>query len=642
MVLDLIATTLLSYNLEQLSEGVVNEVVGKWEQFETKYNKNFKEYFHRCEKKYSIVRTILNDKEQNLLNTFQPTSLFQKEKEILPENLLQLINKKKYIWITGYGGQGKSTLLRYLMLQILSNDKNGKQKIPVYIELRKFNSEKYERRNLSKFIYSEMNTLGFELDYESFEFMLKKGRFLFLLDAYDEIISDKNQLFMLEFDDFITKYGDNNFLITSRKMPKGNLENIVLLSHLELKGFSKNDAINFIKKIEYISEIKNEFLTQLDEKLYEKYNSIASNPLLLILMLKVFKQNPNFPKDISKFLIDAFKVLYEQHDVSKLGYEREFRSKFNEEQMIQFFSAFCFITYFHSNAQSKEFTKETISNYIKSIIKNYSWINKNTSLSEKDIIFDFKVCLCLLYEEGQPYYFVHNIFQEFFAAYYIYQLSEKGRKSFVSKYILSNSNNSFSNNRLFLTTFDYIYELDSFKNTRILDFGILLPLLEFIEKSENFVDFHHYFIYNFRIKRKGLDHFELFWGPGQSNDRLRLIIANLKYKQKHGNRSSGYGVVPKPLITLNKKEMITLAELSLAAKNNLPECLHLISSNINENFKLSFDLYAIEQNEKFFSVVKNSQRYKTIAEFQQLKEELSKKQENFEKEELNLFEFENL
>lgn len=78
MVLDLIATTLLSYNLEQLSEGVVNEVVGKWEQFETKYNKNFKEYFHRCEKKYSIVRTILNDKEQNLLNTFQPTSLFQK------------------------------------------------------------------------------------------------------------------------------------------------------------------------------------------------------------------------------------------------------------------------------------------------------------------------------------------------------------------------------------------------------------------------------------------------------------------------------------------------------------------------------------------------------------------------------------
>ncbi|MBL1225862.1 NACHT domain-containing protein [Enterococcus sp. BWR-S5] len=642
MVLELITTTLLAYNLEQLSEGIVNEAVGKWEQFETKYNKNFKTYFQRCEKKYRIIRTILNDREQDLIKIYQPTSLFQEREEIKADKLLQFIDNMNYVWITGHGGQGKSTLLRYLMLKILFDEKNSKQKIPVYVELRKFNNEKHERRKLSKFIYSEMNTLGFDLGYDLFEFMLKKGRFLFLFDAYDEIISAKNQLFMLEFDEFMTKYDENNFLITSRKMPTGNLENVVSLSRLELKGFTKADAISFIRKVEYLPEIKEEFLAQLDEGLYEKYKSIASNPLLLVLMLKVFKQNPNFPKDISKFLIDAFKVLYEQHDAAKLSYQREYRSKFNEEQMLQFFSAFCFITYFHSNAQSKEFSEETISTYVRLIIKNYSWVNQKAEFSEKDIIYDFKVCLCLLYEEGQNYYFVHNIFQEFFAAYHIYQLSERGKKSFLSKYILSSNGKLFSNVRLFTTTFDYIYELDAFKNTKSLDLEILLPLIESVENSENFIDFHHYFIYTFDVKKKGSNQFELYMSHNSNHykNRVRQVLIRLNFKHKYGNNyPNAGGIALKPLITLSKGEIVNLVKQSNYSKDDLEKYLSTIKENSYQNFRFELDMETIEKNPVLYTLVKKSARYKSIAEFDPLKIELLEERREFEKEELFFFEY---
>lgn len=210
-------TTLLEHNLKELNDLAINGLVEKWEQFESNYNKNFGNYFEKTITNLNKVRTILNDRTQNLTEIFQPTALNEKvregrkisEKEIASIDFLPYINKKKYVWITGHGGIGKSTLLKHTMLTILMDEKKSKNKIPVYIELRKYNHEEIKRRSIINFIYNEMNVTGFELDIEIFEYMLKKGRFLFLFDAYDEISSDKSQIFLQEFEDFLTKYEKN-------------------------------------------------------------------------------------------------------------------------------------------------------------------------------------------------------------------------------------------------------------------------------------------------------------------------------------------------------------------------------------------------------------------------------------------------
>ncbi len=53
---------------------------------------------------------------------------------------------------------------------------------------------------------------------------------------------------------------------------------------------SKEQALSLIKKIEYDQNIKEKFYKELDEYLYDKYETFASNPLLLTIMLLTFRK----------------------------------------------------------------------------------------------------------------------------------------------------------------------------------------------------------------------------------------------------------------------------------------------------------------------------------------------------------------
>jgi energy-coupling factor transporter ATP-binding protein EcfA2 len=500
----LIGTTLLQHNLKELNDLAINGLVEKWEQFESNYNKNFGNYFEKSFTNLNKVRTILNDRTQSLTDIFQPTSLHEKIREgrnfsenvIEPNDFLPLISEKKCVWITGHGGIGKSTLLKHTVLTILMDEKKSKNKIPVYIELRKYNYEEVKRRSIIDFVYNEMNITGFELNKVIFEYMLKKGRFLFLFDAYDEITSERSQIFLQEFEDFLTKYDSNEIVISSRFMPKGHLDNFIKLHELKTNGLTKQESIQLIGKTKYDEEIKKEFIKSLSDGLYEEYESIASNPTLLLLMLSLFRENSNFPKEKSAFLIKAFEELFERHDGRKIAYTRDLRCKdLSKYQMMKVFSAFCFLTYFDSNASQDEFSDEYIKEKLDRIIKGFPWL-KSARITPDDLLYDFRVCLCILYKEGEKFYFVHNIFQEFFSAYYIYKSDEKTQKKFLSKYALSNiSYESHEeptyNYRIIQTTFDYICELDSSEDQSVIKYKLLLPLLEMIESIPNFIDYHH-------------------------------------------------------------------------------------------------------------------------------------------------------
>ena len=73
---------------------------------------------------------------QNITKVFQPTSLNQvyrekryyKKKKLTADKFLPYIQNNKYVWITGHGGIGKSTLMKHTMLTILSDEKKVKIK----------------------------------------------------------------------------------------------------------------------------------------------------------------------------------------------------------------------------------------------------------------------------------------------------------------------------------------------------------------------------------------------------------------------------------------------------------------------------------------------------------------------------------
>ena len=493
-----IGVALLEHNLKKLNDEIIDSAVEKWEQFDTKYNKNFERYFNKSYKDLNKMRTTLSSDVLKLTDLFQETVLYEKSSDdyneiynkVTPELFLEYVRNKKTVWITGHGGIGKSTLMKHTMLTILTDEKKSQNKIPVYIELRKYNYEDDTRRKLIDFIYEEMRLSKFDLDMEMFEYMVDKGRFLFLFDAFDEIASGKSQIFLQEFEDFLKKYDENHIIISSRHIPNGSLEKFYDLHELKTRGLSKVEAVGLIKKVSYDEEVKTKFLYSLSEELYEDYDTLACNPTLLLLMLSLFRTSTKFPKEKSTFLLKSFEELFDRHDARKIAFTRDFKCEdINNYQMMTIFSYFCYKTYSDTNGEQDAFSEEYVKSQLEKAINKYEFLDEKKITVEK-ILYDFRVCLCIMYKEGEKYYFVHNIFQEFFSAYYIYTLNPNQQKSFIKKYLFSESNKKIYNSRLLNTTFDYLIELDSSGKQTSIKFNFIIPILELIEQKSEFTNYH--------------------------------------------------------------------------------------------------------------------------------------------------------
>jgi len=75
--------------------------------------------------------------------------------------------------------------------------------------------------------------------------------------------------------------------------------------------------LSLIRKLDYNQDIKQKFLTEVENKLFEKYETFASNPLLLTIMLMTFDQYAEIPEKIHLFYQECFQALYSRHDASK-------------------------------------------------------------------------------------------------------------------------------------------------------------------------------------------------------------------------------------------------------------------------------------------------------------------------------------
>jgi len=101
------------------------------------------------------------------------------------------------------------------------------------------------------------------------------------------------------------------------------------------------------------------------------------------------------------------------------------------------------------------------------------------------LLADLITCLCIIHKEGQSYYFVHNIFQEFYAANYLYDLDNEVQEQFFKDNFLAEDMNS----RLIDTTSEYYHELDKEFNKKKLKYNIFLPVLEEFKSRNEGRDF---------------------------------------------------------------------------------------------------------------------------------------------------------
>ena len=388
------------------------------------YNRNF------------YTKTILHRIEPvKLLDFYQPMYVRpmgkkHSHKQISTHSAKDLFEKSKFITLLGTAGSGKSTIIKYLLINALET----KYKIPIKIDLRYLNS--YDG-DLYKYIYDEIfkqNQLAFDIDiiYR----LLHSGEFLFCLDGYDELSSSVKDTITKNILDFTKLYNQNCYIITSR--PYTNIELLTKFHNYEVCELKREEIEQFVRK--QIPAKEKEIAEKIIESIIKNdnaYHSFLSNPLLLSMFILTFQTYSNIPPKKSAFYKQVFDSLFYLHDsMSKLAYEREKKSGLNKEQFESILKMFSFVSFFKQVFSFPEsFLIETL-NQIKE--RKRDLIFENYKLIE-----DLQVAICILQKEGIDYVFPHRSLQEYFASLYIVGLPPKSKEKIYGKILTEFNENAF-------------------------------------------------------------------------------------------------------------------------------------------------------------------------------------------------------
>lgn len=383
----------------------------------------FQLYLQNAYLRYNNIRTLATGINPRPIigagNIYVAANVSANSKTISANTAESLRSISNNLIILGTAGLGKSMLMRYLFL----NTVNRGEYIPIFLELRKLNKLDPSNINILDLICSCIEDFNVKLPTEQFEYSLKRGKYLFLLDGFDEIKETISKDIAEAIQSFCAKYPLNQCIVSSRSME--NLFPLETFKAVNLMPFDKEQALQMISKIGE-DDRADEFYCQLEGSLFADFREFTQNPLLLCMMYISFICNGSVPRRLSEFYEKAFVALYSLHDShNKRSFKREYKcSALNEEQFRQVFSHFCFHSYFDGKV---DFSEAEILSYIDSSLNKLSL----SDVQSHDYLFDLQNSICLIDKEGVAFHFSHSSFQTFFAAYYAsYSLSDDNQKNF--------------------------------------------------------------------------------------------------------------------------------------------------------------------------------------------------------------------
>lgn len=391
----------------------------------------FTDYLKRALEKYSKVKTLLYRNDPRYLYEFYEFNDVEKlnHEKISCDHIKTLLDCSQYSIILGDGGSGKSMLMRHFFINAVQESES----IPVFVELRYIDAD----ISLFDYIYKNISQLGFRQDSETFRYALERGKFIIILDGYDEVNLQARDTFFRRLEQFCDNYYKNSVIVSTRK--NENFISWQRFTVYNIRPLNKTHALSMIEKLDYDPDIKTKFYQQLCDGLFASHTSFASNPLLLCIMLLTFDQYANIPEKLHIFYSYAFDTLYSMHDATKGGYKREMRCALSCDIFRMIFANFSFRTYIEGKYQ---FSKEEILKLLEQSgdkVKNF----------EKEAYFDdLLVAVCLICEEGLEYRYTHRSFQEYFAAVYLSTFDD-ARQKIACRAVLKACSGNISADKVF-------------------------------------------------------------------------------------------------------------------------------------------------------------------------------------------------
>ena len=378
------------------------------------------DYLRVQTEKYYLTNDFLHPTEKvKFKDSYFPLKATYKELETNFDDINEVFGNYQNITLVGYAGSGKTTLLRHIFFKIISQ----KNKIPIVIELRSLNDYKGTFEDI---VIEKVTKLRLEPTADLFRRTLSSGKYVFLLDGFDEIFSSKKSEINHQLDLFIDAYPENNFLITTR--PGSGIERSARFFDFYVNDLENPDIINFINKLVFPQERRENIILVIDDKKNDNYKHYLKNPLLLSMFILAFKSHPEIPKRKSAFYRNVFDTLYSRHDgINKNSYPREKLSGLEKEDFEKILYIFSYISLTQGHIT---FTEEHLTTTL-AACKKATDLKFNT----QNLVFDLKTSISIIHQDGFEFTFPHRSLQEYFAAQFIANLPDGNKRAAYKKVI---------------------------------------------------------------------------------------------------------------------------------------------------------------------------------------------------------------
>ncbi|WP_424494190.1 NACHT domain-containing protein [Salinimicrobium sp. GXAS 041] len=405
-------------------------VHNEWDNF---FEIGLTDYLHSQTEKYYFTNTFLHRSEKVRFNDiYFPIKATYKKLTTDFNDLDELFTNYNNITIIGSAGSGKTTLIKHIFLQTIFNQ----NRIPILIELRNLNEFKgeFEKLITEKILKSKVKPSD-----GIFKRALESGKFLFLLDGYDEIFSDKKQDINRQIELFVDSYSNNKFLITTR--PGSGIEGFPRFYDFKVCPLDDDDVIGFISKIVEEGERKDRIKNIVLDPKNQNYYEFLRNPLLLSMFIMAFENHPEIPKRKTAFYRNVFDTLYSRHDgITKNSFPREKLTNLQRDDFEDILSIFSYLTLIEGQYS---FTNEYMTDILDKVrdSSDYEYITES-------LIYDLRTSISILILDGFEYFFPHRSMQEYFTALFINRLpTDKKHKAYKNlSSVLQQSSTDYSFN----------------------------------------------------------------------------------------------------------------------------------------------------------------------------------------------------
>lgn len=427
----------------------------------TNYNSQevFKKYLDKAVDYFSKKKTVLNPEQpcdfdeihvcndielhssRDIDNNYNYVTL---KPPIKNATISKLVSNSNYIIIQGTGGIGKSMFItRLFLLSVNDFLRNTNARLPIFIPLKDF---KKETENMADFIWSAIKPFDSSITQIQILTELENGHIILFLDGLDEIQSVARESFDKNLESLIKAFPENTIIMTTR--PINTFLSYTHFSLYDILPLTENQAERLINKlIFHNAKAKRDFKKALKNGLFHTHYEFASNPLLLTIMLMTYSYYGDIPAKMHTFYSQAYDAMARYHNETTGTQVRPFHTELTPEEFRKPFSEICARSYTN---EVLDFTYTTFSSYLEKVLNVSPSTNKVTA---KNFLSDLTEILCILYKEGDKYYFTHRSFQEYFAADYFSTLSET-RLQLVGDYFEKRHSRSY-----FDRTFEMLYDM---------------------------------------------------------------------------------------------------------------------------------------------------------------------------------------